>query len=80
MWTAIGVPYETVVRDPRGQYTLDVADVPATPNDDWMPPMNTIKWKVEFYYTYARSGVDYWIQKAGAGPRMPSTSPTLPFS
>jgi hypothetical protein len=60
MWTTIGVPNETVVRDPRGRYTVDVADVPATPNDDWMPPMNTIKWRVEFYYTYAHSGVDFW--------------------
>ena len=60
MWTAIGVPDETVVRDTQGRYTVDIADVPAIPNDDWMPPMNTIKWKVEFYYTYAHSGVDFW--------------------
>jgi hypothetical protein len=25
-----------------------------------MPPLNTLKWKVEFYYTYAHSGKDFW--------------------
>ncbi|MGA2169766.1 MAG: DUF3857 domain-containing protein [Terracidiphilus sp.] len=60
MWITSGVPAETVVHDGRGRYTVDVADIPATPSDDWMPPLNTLKWRVEFYYTYAHSGVDFW--------------------
>jgi hypothetical protein len=60
MWITSGVPLETVAHDGRGRFTVDVADIPATPSDDWMPPLNTLKWRVEFYYTYARSGVDFW--------------------
>jgi hypothetical protein len=60
MWTTIGVPTETVIHQPTGRFTVDVADVPAISTDDWMPPLNTIKWRVEFYYTYAHSGVDFW--------------------
>jgi hypothetical protein len=49
-----------VVRDSRGKFTFDIADVPATPDDDWMPPVNGIKWKVEFYYTPYSSGGEFW--------------------
>ena len=37
--------------DATGRYSLDVSDVPPIPTDDWMPPLNSIKWRVEFYYT-----------------------------
>jgi Domain of Unknown Function with PDB structure (DUF3857)/Transglutaminase-like superfamily len=60
MWTTSGIPTDRVVQDALGHFSVDVADVPAIPNDDWMPPLNTLKWRVEFYYTYAHSGVDYW--------------------
>lgn len=48
----------------RNLYTLDLADVPAIPDEDWMPPLNTIKWRVEFYYTSAATGPAFW-QDAG---------------
>ena len=49
-----------VVADQRGRYTFDIADVPATPDSDWMPPLNTVKWRVEFYYTAFRTGEEFW--------------------
>jgi len=27
-------------------YTLDITDVPPLPDEDWMPPLNTFKWRV----------------------------------
>jgi hypothetical protein len=45
-------------------YNLDITDTPAAPNEDWMPPINDIKWSVEFYYTNARSDDEFW-SKAG---------------
>jgi hypothetical protein len=45
-------------------YTLDVADIPPSPAEDWMPPLNTIKWRVEFYYTNAATGGLFW-EEAG---------------
>ena len=37
-----------------------MTDVPALPDEDWMPPLNTFRWSVKFYYTSANSGAGYW--------------------
>ncbi|HMG86446.1 MAG TPA: DUF3857 domain-containing protein [Terracidiphilus sp.] len=50
--------------DVSGRYTLDVEDVPPIPTDDWMPPMNSINWRAEFYYSPYSSGGEFW-QKEG---------------
>ena len=60
MWTTSGVPLDSVIHDAAGRFTLDVSDVPPIPSDDWMPPLNTLIWHVEFYYTYANSAQDFW--------------------
>jgi len=49
-----------IVRDQQGRFTLDVADVPALPKDDWMPPLNSIRWQTAFYYTQYASGGEFW--------------------
>lgn len=64
MWVAKAGPGQAVVKDNRGRYTFDTADVPAIPTDDWMPPLNSFNWRVEFYYTQYASGVEFW-QKEG---------------
>lgn len=51
---------EKVVKDKKGNITLDIADVSPEPNEDWMPPLNTIRWRVEFYYTRFDSGEKFW--------------------
>jgi len=55
---------EKVVKDKKGNITLDIADVPPEPNEDWMPPLNTIRWRVEFYYTRVNTAKEFW-DKAG---------------
>ncbi len=49
-----------VVRDASGRYTFDAQDVPAIPKEDWMPPLNSINWRVEFYYTQYTTATDFW--------------------
>ncbi len=49
-----------VVRDAAGRYTFDIADVPPIASDDWMPPLNSLNWRVEFYYTQYFSGGEFW--------------------
>jgi hypothetical protein len=51
---------EKVVKDKKNNFTLDIADVPPEPNEDWMPPLNTIRWRVEFYYYSKDSGQKFW--------------------
>jgi Domain of Unknown Function with PDB structure (DUF3857)/Transglutaminase-like superfamily len=60
MWTTGGIPLDQVKQTPNGRFTVDATDIPPLPTGDWMPPLNTIKWRVEFYYTYAYSEGDFW--------------------
>ena len=38
-----------VTQDKKDVFSLDITDVPPEPDDDWMPPMNTLRWRVEFF-------------------------------
>ncbi len=49
-----------VLDDKKGNFTLDINDIAALPDDDWMPPLNTVKWKVSFFYTRFNTGKEYW--------------------
>jgi hypothetical protein len=60
MYAVTSVPLEAVVYSLSGRYSVDLSDIPPTPNEDWMPPLNTINQRVEFYYTYVHSGADFW--------------------
>lgn len=64
MWTVKAGPGQNVVKDNRGRYIFDCTDVPAIPTDDWMPPLNSLDWRVQFYYTQYTSGTEFW-QKEG---------------
>jgi hypothetical protein len=41
--------------------TLDLTDVPPQPDEEWMPPLNTLRWHVEFYLTPLNNSKDFWI-------------------
>jgi len=38
-----------VISGKKDTLSLDVTDVPPEPDDDWMPPLNTLRWRVEFF-------------------------------
>jgi len=44
----------------KDTYVLDLTDIPPSPAEDWMPPLNTVSWGVEFYYTNAITGPAFW--------------------
>src|SRR5947209_47929 len=53
----IGISYITrvatsdkVSAEKHNTYSLDMNDIPPVPDDDWMPPLNTLKWRVSFFY------------------------------
>lgn len=47
-----------------GTFQLDLADIPAISSEDWMPPTNSVNWRLQFYYTQYTSGGEFW-QKEG---------------
>jgi hypothetical protein len=53
-----GVVMKTSV---NGSYSVDVADVPPIPDEDWMPPIDSFLYKVQFYYKAAGSAQDFWV-------------------
>jgi transglutaminase-like putative cysteine protease len=55
--------------DAGGHYTVDVEDVPAAPNEDWMPPIRSYLDKVFFYYMAANSASDFWISEGKFGAK-----------
>jgi len=54
----------TVKSDIGGHYSIDIADVPPTPEEEWMPPVSSLLYKVEFYYKSASSFADFWTTEA----------------
>ncbi len=49
-----------VVDDKKGGFTLDLTDVPPLPDEDWMPPLNTYKWRVSFFTSRYATKQSYW--------------------
>jgi hypothetical protein len=44
-------------------YDLVVEHIPAEPDEDYMPPMQSISYRVLFYYSSYRSGVEFWKEQ-----------------
>ncbi len=42
------------------QYSLDIDNVPAIPEEEYMPPMHSLSYRVLFYYTDVRTTEEYW--------------------
>jgi hypothetical protein len=64
MYSLTGTKDLKVVRDTQGRYSVDVEDIPAIPDEDWMPPLNSLTWGVHIYYTNATSLQDFWSYEA----------------
>jgi hypothetical protein len=47
------------VQKKKDTFTLDITDAPPEPNDDWMPPLNTLRWHVEFF-SNTLGADDFW--------------------
>ncbi len=44
-----------------GKFSVDVTDVPAAPDEEWMPPIGSLLYKVRFYYKAAANPQAFWI-------------------
>lgn len=63
-WTPIlpkGADFKQT-RSPSGQLVmeLNIQDVPPTPDEEYMPPIGSLSYRVLFFYTPYRSGDDFW--------------------
>lgn len=48
------------------RYVLDVTDVPPAPDEEYMPPIESVLYKVVFYYENSPNAQQYWIDQSKA--------------
>ena len=62
-WTHLppGVKVQTSL---NGSYSVDVEDVPPIPDEEWMPPIDSLLYKVFFYYKYSSTAQEFWADEA----------------
>lgn len=56
-------PGVTVKTSVNGSYSVDVTDVPPIPDEEWMPPIQSVLYRVFFYYKSASDAADFWINE-----------------
>ncbi|MGA3371615.1 MAG: DUF3857 domain-containing protein [Terracidiphilus sp.] len=53
-----------LIGTPDITYTLDIEDIPPESDEDWAPPLNTLRWSVRFFAdTGAATGEEFWERK-----------------
>jgi hypothetical protein len=64
LWTVLPTGMK-VIPDALNRYSLDMEEIPAAPNEDWMPPIESSLYRVQFYIRDSNDPVVYW-KAAGA--------------
>lgn len=54
------LPKGSSIKNVGDHYELDVHDIPAEPDEDFMPPLRTFNYRVFFYYSPFTNGVEFW--------------------
>jgi hypothetical protein len=49
-----------VKSDAGGHFGVDVTDIPAIPDEEWMPPIKSFLYKVEFDYKSETNSANFW--------------------
>jgi hypothetical protein len=50
--------------DAGGHFSLDVTDIPPIPEEEWMPPIRSFLYKVNFYYKSSGNAAAFWNDDA----------------
>jgi hypothetical protein len=66
IWWPILPSGVTLKADVTGTYRLELTDIPPAPNEEWMPPIQSLLYKVIFYYTDAYNAEVFWVNSAKA--------------
>jgi len=53
-----------MIQDAQGHFSIDLTDIPAIPDEDYMPPLNALLYHIFFYYMSAHDGGDFWSTEA----------------
>jgi hypothetical protein len=50
--------------DVSGRFSLDVTNVPPIPDAEWMPPIRSLLYKIQFYYKASMTGTQFWMDES----------------
>jgi hypothetical protein len=64
IWWSKLPPGLSVQKDAGGHYSVDVTDIPPAPDEEWMPPIKSFLYKVEFYYKSETNATNFWAAEA----------------
>jgi hypothetical protein len=54
----------TVKTSVNGSYTVDVTNIPPSPDEEWMPPIQSFLSRVNFYYNYTTNATEFWLSES----------------
>ena len=60
----VNLPNGKTLSQGNGHFNLDLSDIPPLPNEEWMPPIESQRYQVLFYYSPGSSGAAYWTNEA----------------
>ncbi len=63
-WTRLPPDSAALRSDGMGRFILDVADIPAAPEEEYMPPLDSVLYRVVFYYTGCSTAEQFWQDEA----------------
>lgn len=64
VWWSNLPPGVHLITEVTGRYKLDVTDIPPSPNEEWMPPIQSLLYKVDFFYCIATDLQNFWVTEA----------------
>jgi hypothetical protein len=62
LWSGRVPPGVEVKQGINTTYTVDVTDVPPVPDEEWMPPISSLLYKVSFYYAAQNNAGQFWLE------------------
>jgi hypothetical protein len=54
------LPPGAAVKTGMTSFSVDLTDVPPIPDEGWMPPLSSLLYKVEFFYSYIHDARQFW--------------------
>ena len=64
LWWGFLPPGYNMKVDGFGRYSIDVTDVPPAPSEDWMPPLQSVLYRIRFYYKGNSTPKEFWDKEA----------------
>lgn len=63
-WERLPPGSPVVSSDATGRFVLDVSDIPPAPEEEYMPPIDSVLYKVVFYYKGSYTAAEFWDGEA----------------